>query len=284
MKQFLNFQLFEIGNYVFTVGSLVAILLIYIATRVFIAFLTRVFTKMADRRNMERGRQYSFLLLIRYFIWIFAIALMLHTVGVQLTFLIASSAALLVGIGLGLQQLFADFMSGVLMLFDRTVEQGDILQVGDIVGVIEKINLRTTILRDRNDVIVIIPNHKFTADNVINWSHNTAVTRFIVKVGVSYNSDMNKVRQVLLDCAAQHPHVVTKDNMYATTVRLADFGDSGVLFELLFYSSNMFRIESTKSEIRFLIWNALKENGIQIPFPQRDLHIITGSMMAKSED
>ncbi len=273
MQEFLNYRLFQISDYVITVWSVITIVLIYIATRVFIAFLSRIFQRMADRRNMDRGRQYSFIMLIRYFIWIIAITLMIHSIGVKLTFLIASSAALLVGIGLGLQQLFADFMSGVLLLFDGTVEQGDILQVGEMVGVIEKINLRTTILRDRNDVIVIIPNHKFTSDNVINWSHNAAVTRFIIKVGVSYNSDMDLVKKVLLDCASKHPHVVTKDNMYTTTVRMAGFGDSSVDFELLFYSGNMFRIESTKSEIRFLIWNAFKENGIQIPFPQRDLHI-----------
>jgi len=273
MQEFLNYRLFQISDYVITVWSVITIILIYIGTRVLLAFIARLFTRMADRRNMDRGRQYSFLLLIRYFFWIIAVAMMVHSVGVKLTFLIASSAALLVGIGLGLQQLFADFMSGVLMLFDGTVEQGDILQVGDMVGQIEQINLRTTILRDRNDVIIIIPNHKFTADNVINWSHNRKVTRFIVKVGVSYKSDMEKVKQILLECAAKHPHVTTNEKDYKTTVRMAEFGDSSVIFELLFYSSNMFRIESTKSEIRFLIWNAFKENGIEIPFTQMDLHV-----------
>jgi small-conductance mechanosensitive channel len=99
------------------------------------------------------------------------------------------------------------------------------------------------------------------------------VTRFIIKVGVSYGSDMEKVKEVLLDCASKNPHVVTRDKLYRTTVRLADFSDSSVVFELLFYSDNMFRIESTKSDLRFAIWHAFKEHGIQIPFPQRDLHI-----------
>jgi small-conductance mechanosensitive channel len=222
---------------------------------------------------MERGRQYSFIILMRYFIWVIAIAIMMHSLGIKLTFLIASSAALLVGIGLGLQRVFSDFTSGIFMLFDGTIEQGDILQIGDTVGVIEKINLRTTLLRDRNDVNIIIPNHKFTEDNVINLRHNTSVTRFLVKVGVSYGSDMEKVKEVLLECASKNPHVVTRDKLYRTTVRMADFGDSSVVFELMFYSDNMFRIESTKSDLRFAIWHAFKENGIQIPFPQRDLHI-----------
>jgi small-conductance mechanosensitive channel len=222
--------------------------------------------------------------LIRYFIWILAIALMMHSLGIRLTFLIASSAALLVGIGLGLQKVFADFTSGIFMLFDGTIEQGDILQVGETVGVIEQINLRTTLLRDRNDVNIIIPNHKFTEENVINWSHNTAVTRFVIKVGVSYGSDMEKVRDILLDCAGKNPHVVTRDKLYKTTVRMADFGDSSVQFELLFYSDNMFRIESTKSDIRFQIWHAFKEHGVQIPFPQRDLHIRSAEGLHPKQD
>jgi len=267
-----------------TVEDIMIILIIFVVTRVFLGFVSKVFSRMADKRNMEQGRQYSFMSLIRYFIWILAIALMLHSVGVKLTILIAGSAALLVGIGLGLQQIFADFTSGIIMLFDGTIEQGDILEVGETVGVIEKINLRTTTIRDRNDVNVIIPNHKFTADNVINWSHNTRVTRFIIKVGVSYGSDVEKVKQILLDCAAKNSHVLTRDKQYRTTVRLADFGDSSVVFELLFYSDNMFRIESTKSDIRFEIWHAFKAHGIQIPFPQRDIHIKSGDGLSSLQD
>ena len=276
MSEFLNYNLFEIGSFSLKVEALLVIALIFIGTQVFLIFLRRAFTRMAWRRKMDEGRQYSFILLMRYFVWFIAIGLMLHASGVKLTFLLASSAALLVGIGLGLQQLFADFTSGIFMLFDRTIERGDILQVGDTVGIIERINIRTTILRDRNDVVIIVPNHKFTQDNVINWSHNTKVTRFIIKVGVSYGSDVEQVKQILLDCAAKNKDVVTSKNQYKTTVRLLDFGDSSVVFELLFYSSNMFRIETTKSDLRFQIWHAFKEHGIKIPFPQRDLHIISG--------
>jgi small-conductance mechanosensitive channel len=273
MSEFLNYKLFEVGTYVFSVGMVLTVLLILVATRIVIFVLTRIFGRTATKRKMDRGRQYSFLLLMRYFLWILSIFLILHTVGVQITFLIASSAALLVGLGLGLQKLFSDFTSGIFMLFDGTIEKGDILQVGDMVGVVEQINLRMTILRDRDDVIIIVPNHKFTEDTVINWSHNTSVTRFMVKVRVSYSSDMNKVRQTLLDCAAKHPHVVTNDKTYKTTVRIGEFEDSGVRFELLFYSENMFRIESTKSDIRFLIWEAFQKQGISIPYPQMDLHV-----------
>jgi small-conductance mechanosensitive channel len=276
MQEFLRYTLFEIGSYVITVESVLIILVIYIVTFTLIRFLSGLFRRMAKRRDMEPGRQYSFLMLMRYFIWIIAIGVMLHAIGVKLTFLLASSAALLVGIGLGLQRLFSDFMSGVFMLFDGTIERGHILQVGDMVGVVEKISLRTTILRDRNDVNIIIPNHLLTEDKVVNWSHNAPVTRFIVGVGVSYGSDMEQVKEILLDCAAKHPHVVTDNREYVTSVRLAEFADSGVNFELMFYSANMFRIENTKSELRFLIWHAFQEQGIVIPFPQRDLHLKSG--------
>ena len=281
MSEYLSYELFKIGTYTFTVGTILTVVLFLIGTRLFIVFLTRVFTSMANRRQIDRGRQNSLLLLIRYFIWVVAVFVILHVIGIEMTFLIASSAALLVGIGLGLQQIFADFMSGIFMLYDGTIKQGDILEVDDMVGVIEKINLRTTILRNRDDVIVIIPNHKFTEDMVINWSHNTGVTRFKVSVGVSYLSDMDKVREILLSCAAKNAHVVSNNNNYRTTVRMAEFGTSSLVFELLFYSSNMFRIESTKSEIRFSIWHAFREHGIKIPFPQLDLHVKEQGPIAK---
>ena len=276
MSDFLNHKLFEIGSFSMKVEALLIIILIFISTNVFLMILRRMFIRMAKHRKMDEGRQHSFILLMRYFVWFIALGLMLHASGAKLTFLIASSAALLVGIGLGLQQLFADFTSGIFMLFDRTIERGDILQVGDTVGLIERINIRTTILRDRNDVSIIVPNHRFTQDNVINWSHDTKITRFVIKVGVSYNSDVEQVRHILLDCAAQNKDVVTGKNRYNTTVRIADFSDHSIVFELLFYSSNMFRIETTKSDLRFQIWHAFQEHGIKIPFPQRDLHIVSG--------
>lgn len=264
MKEFLEYKLLEVSHYTITVWALVSILLIYIATRILIAMMTRFFHRLADRRNMERGRQYSFLMLLRYFIWIFAFSQMLFSLGIQPTFLLTSSAALLVGLGLGLQKIFSDCISGVFLLFDGTIEQGDILQVGTMVGRIETINLRTSVFRDRSDMTVIIPNHKFIEESVINWSHDDNITQFSIKMTVSYQSDMEKVRGVLLACAQQHPDVIQKESR-RPEVRMANFEEKGMAFELLFHSENMFQIESVKSDLRFMVWKAFQEKDIKVP-------------------
>jgi small-conductance mechanosensitive channel len=222
---------------------------------------------------MDKGREFSFLMLLRYFFWVFAVMGMVNALGINFTFLMASSAALLVGLGLGLQQIFADIVSGVFLLFEGTIEVGDVLEVDGMVGKIETIGLRTSIFRNRDDMIVIIPNHKFIQENVVNWSHNNKVTRFIITVAVAYESDMDLVKRLLLDCVVQHKHTIKDDPNFPPSVRMADFLGHGVLFELLFYSENMFRIESTKSDIRFIIWDAFKAHGIVIPPSQLEIRI-----------
>ena len=273
MKDFLEYKIFEVGTFSITVWSVISVILIYLLTRVGILAFTRLFRRFGARRGMDEGRQLSFLLLMRYFIWVFAISLMVTSLGIQLTFLLASSAALLVGLGLGLQAIFSDFMSGIFLLFEGTIEVGDILQVGNMVGKVEKINLRTTIFRDRNDLVVIIPNHKFIEENVVNWSHNNSVTRFIINVTVAYDSDMELVKQILFDCLMQHQDVITSKKAIAPSVRIADFLDSGVQFEMLFYSENMFRIDNTKSDIRMMVWKAFREKSIVIPYHQIDINL-----------
>jgi small-conductance mechanosensitive channel len=273
MKEFLEYKLFEVGTFSITVWSLISLALIYVLTRIAIAGLSRLFKRFAERREMDRGRQVSFLLFMRYLLWVFGVSMMITSLGIQLTFLLASSAALLVGLGLGLQQIFSDFVSGIFLLFEGTIEVGDILQVGNVVGKVEKINLRTTIFRDRNDIVMIIPNHKFIAENVINWSHENSVSRFIINVTVAYSSDMELVKNILNDCLHQHKDVITNQVNIQPNVRIADFLESGVQFEMLFYSENMFRIDNTKSDIRMMVWKAFQDHKVIIPYHQIDINV-----------
>jgi len=273
MKELLEYQLLAVGNFSITVWSVLSVVLIYIIARIVIFLSAKFFRRFAKRRNMDKGRLFSFLLLLRYFIWTFAVMAMINALGINFTFMLASSAALLVGLGLGLRQIFADIVSGVFLLFEGTIEIGDILEVDGMVGKIEDIGLRTSIFRNRDDVILIIPNHKFMEENVVNWSHHNNVTRFIITVTVAYESDMELVKKILLDCVVQHKHTITDDTNFSPSVRMAQFLDHGVLFELLFYSENMFRIESTKSDIRFIIWHAFKQYGITIPYAQLDVRM-----------
>lgn len=266
-------KFFELGTFSITVGSILSVVLIYVLTRIFIFIATKFFRRIAIRRGMDKGRLFSFLMLFKYFIWTFSAMGMINAFGISLTFLLASSAALLVGLGLGLRQIFADIVSGVFLLFEGTIEIGDVLEVDGMVGKIEDIGLRTSIFRNRDDMIMIIPNHKFIEENVVNWSHNNKVTRFIITVTVAYDSDMDLVKKLLLECVVKHKHTLVDNPDFSPSVRMADFLENGVLFELLFYSENMFRIESTKSDIRFFVWNAFKEQGIIIPHSQLDVWI-----------
>jgi len=270
---FTDYKLLEVGNFTLTVSELILILLIILLTWFLLFLIKRVVLRSLSKDKHVAGRQYSVFLLVRYLIWIIAIVLIIEAIGIKVTFLIASSAALLVGLGLGLQQIFQDIVSGIFILFEGTIKVDDILDVGGVVGKIKEIRLRTSTLLTRDGTILIIPNHKFINENVINWSHNLKPTRFKVQVGVSYGCDEIRVRQILYHCVAEHPEVINDQPEIKPIVRIIDFADSAVVFEILFWSQNMFWIENIKSDIRFAIRKKFREEGVVIPFPQRDVYI-----------
>jgi small-conductance mechanosensitive channel len=265
---------FRIGDrYEISVFEIILVLLIFAATR----FLVWSFRKFLRRRfftrgTLDEGRKFAFVQLFRYFVSVIAILLSFQVMGINITLLLAGSAALLVGIGLGLQQTFNDLVSGLILLFEGNVSVGDIIEINALVGRVTAIGLRTSKVETRDAITIIVPNSKFIVDNVINWSHNNKLTRFTVHLRASYNSDPEKIRQVLMDCVRQHRDIVEKP---APIVRLQNFGEAGLEFDLLFWTYNVWRIETLKSDIRFGIFKSFKENGIAIPYPQRDLHIKT---------
>ncbi|MEO6758456.1 MAG: mechanosensitive ion channel domain-containing protein, partial [Saprospiraceae bacterium] len=193
------------------------------------------------------------------------------SLGVNISFLVASSAALLVGVGLGLQNVFKDFISGIIILMEGTVKSGDVVEIDGWVVKVRDVSLRTSTVVTREDKVVIIPNHKFIEENVINWSHNDGPTRFDLDIGVDYASDIYQVQEILLECARQNPDILNTESQPAF-VRFQKFGSSSLDFQLVFWSNNMFRIETTKSNLRFAIVDAFQKNGISIPFTQVVLH------------
>jgi small-conductance mechanosensitive channel len=181
----------------------------------------------------------------------------------------------LVGLGRGLQQIFSDIVSGVFLLLEGSVKIGDIMEVDGLIGKVTSIKLRTSEILTRDGIVIIVPNHKFITENVVNWSHNSEITRFNVKVGVAYGTDPKLVKEILAECAKENKEITTT-GIYTPLVRLINFGDSSLDFELLFWSKKVFTIENTKSDLRFQIVTKFSEKGIQIPFPQRDLHLKSG--------
>jgi len=200
---------------------------------------------------------------------VIAVGFILEIIGIKVTVLIAGSAALLVGVGLGLQQTFNDIISGIILLSERSIKIDDVLEIdGDVVK-IQDIGLRTSRGLNRDDISIIIPNSLITTSKVINWSHQSKKTRFRIDVGVAYGSDVDLVIKVLQESALEHPDIYDKESIEA---RLVDFGNSSLDFQLLFFSTNIFRINKVKSEIRRIINRKFAENKITIPFPQMDLH------------
>jgi small-conductance mechanosensitive channel len=191
-------------------------------------------------------------------------------IGLKLNMLLAGSAALLVGVGLGLQNTFNDFVSGIILLFEGTIKVGDVLEIDNDVVKIQQLGLRTSSAINRDDISIIIPNSLLITSRVINWSHQSKKTRFRIKVGVTYGSDVDLVLKILKESAYEHPEVKNRSSISA---RFVDFGNSSLDFELLFFSTDIFRIENIKSDIRKTINRKFIENNITIPFPQMDVHI-----------
>jgi small-conductance mechanosensitive channel len=277
INSILDFKFFEYKDYQFDVAHFLLIIVVLLITRFLLFTVKTIIKRFVASEQLDVRNSQSFFLLFKYLIYVITVVIMLEIIGVKITILLAGSAALLVGIGLGLQQIFSDIISGIFLLVDGSVKIGDIMEVDTLVGKVTQINLRTSEILTRDGISIIVPNHKFITENVINWSHNAALTRFDVNVGVAYGTNPEKVREVLLQCA-QEIKEISKSKNNVPSVRLTNFGGSSLDFQLLFWSKNVFLIENTKSDLRFIIANKFMENDIQIPFPQRDIHIKSGTL------
>lgn len=273
MNKFWEHPFFIIGKFALTPSKLVGFLLVLFIATVFLSLLRRFFLNKRPLTFSEKGRRVSLYQLIKYVTWVLAISFCITILGFDVTILVAGSAALLVGLGFGLQNIFSDFISGLLMLLEGKVKIGDVMEVEQIVGKVQEINLRTSVLLTRDGYNIIVPNHKFITDNLINWSHQSLERRFQINIGVSYGSDVELVTKILIDCSLKQKELINNDKL-RSFVRFSDFGDSALLFNLMFWTNDIFSVEQVKSDLRYKIFNAFQENNISIPFPQRDVHII----------
>jgi len=276
LQQFLEIELVHIGDYVIQVFMIVKILMIILVTALLLWVIKKILMRKNFFQNLDAGTSFAMYQIIKYIVFVIAFGLILETIGIQVTVLIAGSAALLVGVGLGLQQTFNDVVSGMILLSERSIKIGDILEIDEDIVKIQNIGLRTSKGMNRDEISIIIPNSLITTNKVINWSHQTKHNRFKIDVGVAYGSDVELVSKILVECADAHENVNSKEEV---DIRLADFGDSSLDFQVLFYSNEIFRIEKIKSEIRMTISKKFDENNITIPFPQRDVHFKGGDQI-----
>jgi small-conductance mechanosensitive channel len=269
INKILEFVILRIGTYELKVDTILLVVFIFLITRLLIWLIRISIFRKRKFRKIDHSSSYSLYQIIKYLLWVISIALMLETLGISITVLIAGSAALLVGVGLGLQQTFNDFISGIILLIEGTTRIGDVLQIDGDVIIIQKIGLRTSKGLNRDDIVVIIPNSLITNNKVINWSHQSRKTRFKIDVGVAYGSDVDLVVKILEESVLEHPDISDKNLI---EVRMIDFGSSSLDFQVLFFSDNAFRIEKVKSDIRKIINKKFLENNIVIPFQQVDVN------------
>lgn len=264
-----DYVIFSIKDTHITVSNLIFFIIILLTTAFFIGLLKMGLKKIVTLKKIDENSSVALLNISKYFIWTFSIIFGLQSIGFNLSILLAGSAALLVGIGMGIQQLFNDFASGLILLFERQIKVGDYIETEEITGIIEEIGFRTTSMLTRDNVRIIIPNSKLVSNNVINWTNGEKYARFGLQIGVAYGSNVEKVKEILLECAKKHIHVLKEPK---PEVIFKDFGSSSLDFILYVYSERNFYNEQIKSDLRFEIYSAFEKNNISIPFPQVDVH------------
>lgn len=271
IKEFLNIG-FQFGDGENTFKITIGLSLLIFGSLVVVSFILRsireLYTKKLD--DIDKLKFISVFKFIKYVVYIVVFFIILGTVGVNITPILAASAFVLVGLGLALQDLFQDILGGVFIIFDKSLAVGDIIEVDNKVGRVMEIKLRTTRTITQDDKIIIIPNHKFLKDSIFNFTQNQKTTRENVSVGVAYGSDVDKVVELLLQSVTNKKGILKNPKPF---VFFEDFGDSALLFNVYFFISDSFRAPFIKSEIRFAIDELFRNNNVTIPFPQRDVHL-----------
>ncbi len=229
--------------------------------------------RIFPRFRIAEGIASAYATLVGYIIMALGlfIAISLTFEGLNWTTISVVLGGLSVGIGFGLQNVADNFISGLIILFERPIKVGDRIQIGDIDGDVVDIKARCTMVKTNNNIEIIVPNSEFISQQVINWSRSDRRIRFKIPVGVHYQSDVREVERALIEAAQACPDVLDTP---APSAKFMEFGDSSLNFELWVWTESMInRPRAFKSAINFLIWDSLKQHGIEIPFPQRDIYV-----------
>lgn len=277
-RDFINFNIIESKRFTISFYHLLVLTIVFFLTKVVLNF-TKLYInrKFREKGNQDAGSEYVYIQIATYIIYVFAIIFSLKILDIDLTILLTGSAALLVGIGLGLQDVFKDMFSGIVLLIEGNVRVGDIVEISNggkteaIIAKILKINVRTTQIETRDGNVLMIPNAKLTQEYVENWTHGSELTRFRIFITVEYGTDTELVTRLLKQAAFGHPKV---RKTHPVDVRLAHFGNNGLELELIFWADQSWDINNYKSDIRFEIDRLFREYKITIPYPQSTVSIV----------
>jgi small-conductance mechanosensitive channel len=233
-----------------------------------------LFNRFLARSGLDRALQHAIAQIVGYLVLIVGIFIVLDNAGIHLGALTVFAGAVGVGVGFGLQNIASNFISGLVILAERPITIGDRVEVAGITGQVQQIRARSTVIRTNDNIMMIVPNTKFIDSPVTNWTYGDPRVRFRIPVGVAYGSDIPKVREALLAAGRENPNTL-KDP--APSVFLEKFGDNSIDFQLVVWSSEMSaRPSRYRSDLNFAIEQKFREAGIELPFPQRDLHIRSG--------
>jgi small-conductance mechanosensitive channel len=263
-------ELFRLSD---TPVSMLSILIFFlgIATTLTLSKLARkAVMRYLEKRNAPAGAVYAAGRILQYVLVVSGTLVCVDTLGVDVGTLAALGAMLSVGIGFGLQNITQNFISGIILLIERPIQKGDFVVVGEIVGTVIEIEMRATKVLSRDGVAMIVPNSEFVSGRVFNQSHPTTRKRVRIAVGVAYGTDTTLVRETLIGIGLAHD-MVLKDP--APIVLFNKFGDSSLDFELAVWLDSPEREPVIMSELRFEIDRVFRQKGIEIPFPQREIHV-----------
>ncbi len=275
ISEILNYTLFSLGNAQITPLT-VAYLLTFSAILIYLSAKLKnlLVGTLLQRTKLDLGAQQAIGTITRYLILFVGFLVILQTVGIDLTALNVLAGAVGIGIGFGLQNIANNFISGLIIMFERPIKVGDRIEVDDVHGEVTTIGARSTSIRTNDNITIIVPNSKFISENVINWSFGDELIRFRIPVGVSYDSDVDLVSRLMVEAAQENEDVVDQP---PPSVRLLDFGDSALQLELRAWSRlRLHRPGVFRSDLNFAILKKFRENEIEIPFQQHDLHLRSG--------
>ena len=275
IKDFLSIHLFNIGTTNVTLWLVLNILFFLVLLVFFTGKLKKWILELLQKRShITPGVGDAIATIVRYLFVIIGLVIILQTMGIDLSSLVVLAGALGVGLGFGLQNIVNNLISGIIILFERPIKLGDRVVVGEVEGNVTAINIRATTVVTNSNVAIIIPNSEFISAKVTNLSYTDDKIRFDIPVGVGYSSDINLVRKALLEVAAEEPGILPDPPPKALFL---EFGDFTYNFVLRVWTSQYLKTPKVfRSLVNFKMWQKFKDYNIEVPFPQRDLHLRSG--------
>ena len=250
-------------------------LLLLLALTIGLWFAARLISRffriyVLRRARVETRLQDILSILVQYGLLFLGVIVLLQILGIDASSLAILASLLGVGIGFGVQNITNNFISGFIITLERPIQVGDLIQIGDLVGIVKQVGARSTEINTLDKVTIIVPNSRFLESEVINWSHGDSVSRLRVPVSVAYGSDIAQVKTALLEAVKRHPEVLLRPK---PEIWFQSFGDSALNFEIMVWTGDPRKQFRVKSDLNYAIEDSLRHYGLEVPFPQQDLHL-----------